>query len=489
MPLVLVGQFSWQFLLMTYVLDVVIFLYYIIKAILQKDDVTIREISNIQSNYLKPKFVKDESNECFLVFTNAFIGYIVLGFYYFLTVPNVNSIILIIFVFTNINLLFKVITSTINSFKKDINTYTRNRLLEEVSIGILRISLVIYFVLWALNISVFSAVFQILSFDFLWIYLIILISITLFIITIIIYRFGEKRNIQLEINYLNNRLIYYDSIKNLIYQQESIELKNSLKDQAILIFDEIIKNEKEILEISKKMLFELITQDFQLSSIINSYLVPEERKYVMDLIKEMHDLRNKMKDEKISRFRRNQRDEFIRKEIREIMKNAKYKELEDKIENELRKSNLKITKIMRKLLDWDIREDRKLSKIDAKSRLEQAKNDFTKITNFDVFKKEIYEIFEDENLHRKLTSMCKPQVEQYNELMILKKELDEFTRSKYSRAKYERFRNWIETRLRGFKSDRKESESRKSIKFMDNIIRGIFWLTSNGIIILIKQFL
>jgi len=500
-PLVLLHKFSWQFLLMSLFTDIILSGYLIIRDFLRKEDIENRNITNAQKLVIKPNFLKDKNKEDFLYISMSVIGYFILALFYFF-IEDLNSIfkisIFIIFMTLNISNIFNTFVSLSYVFRKDISTNTRKKIIEESIIGILRLSLITYFVYWTFDIDIFSTMFQIGNIRFIWFYLLIFIVVCLFFVMVLVYSLGEKRTVQYNVSYIEKNLNNYEKVREILIL-DTIETR---KEKLIQELNEIQKSysiiKNQLLEKSKTTLIDLIEQDLFYSFTIDENLETDESKHVMSFIKEITNLEKEIKLNESLKNNKKLKNEYRKNYFEKLFEKDEYKIYHNKIEDELNKPNINIRRILVQLLKGDFWELSNLEKVSGNTKLEMIDIKMSNITGYEMFLDLITELFGNQDILKligyqdilkKINSMHKPIYNRYNSLKMLLFELDQLIVSKHEHEDYSKTNKWLNERINELKLDITNTKQRKSIDVTNKIIQGIVWIISNGILLIIKQYM
>lgn len=490
-PLVLVKQFSWQFLLMALVFDIILSNYLLIRDYLRKEDIENRNIIYTQKLVIKPKFLKDEQKEdAFNTSISAF-GYAILTIFY-LFVVDLNSIfnLLLFIIFISINLpnIFKTFISLVYVFRKDITSDTRKRIIEETIIGILRLTLITYFVFWTFEIDLFSTFYQIGKIEILWIYLILLIVVVLFLLVILIYSLGERRNIKYHVEYIEKNLKNHEEIKEIMILNERENREKLLIQKLNKLQNSFTEIKKQLLEKSKKILLDLIKQDINYSFKIDEKIETDESKLALPLI---YEITNIEKEAKLDNSLNNnkQLNDYYRTKLEELLSTSKYKIFQDRLKDELSKNKINIRRIKFRLIRSNIGEYLNLDKISSKKKLEMIDIKLSNIDDYDIFLELIDELLGNREILKKINSLCKPVYDLYLSLKTLLSELDQLSLLQQKQDYYIKLKHWLEDRIIELKFDTLITKQRRSIDITNKIIQGFVWIISNGLLLIIKQYL
>ncbi len=447
-----------------------------------------REIGKLQSKYLVPGFFKTKFTEDKRIWLSFLLWIITIAIIFFSPQiydnPNFFKIyILVTFFVITIYYIIDSIIAISNIHSEKIESTTRRIYIEKAAMGIFRLSFVSYLVLWFFDINLFDPMFTINQLDFYWLFLVVGITIILFLISLLIYRRGEQRSLKNETKYIDELLTIYQDVKKIIEVKDLKKTIKSLTKIKKLLLQIINSGYESIHENAVEIFKELKEQEYDIQERIDFYFTERNFKKFDKNLKESYKIYSKFKLKEIKKkdesFHRNITDLLSKFIDEKILKDFDYQNIED----------ISFAFIYNKLKDM-LDQDRIRFLALLYPRLTEKITEFNidDYHNWDSFYKIITKIFSLEFI-KKLTSLDKYLLNQIERIEELICEIDFLTKHQ-EKIGVQQFKNWTNQQIIIHNQEKIICESRNRLKTSDTLIRGIFWLLSNIIIgIFLKQIL
>lgn len=177
----------------------------------------------------------------------GFLTYIIIGIIYFgIDVEPANQTIYLIaalFILYSFLVIVRVYESIPKALSSKITSFLRKEYVFMIAIGIYQLSFVALFVLWVFGIGLFDVIFLIIGIPFYWFYLVLLISLGLFLVTTIIYSIGEKRRNKIEEKFYEEQNEMLEKIINTIDIDKIGETKKGLDDLINYLYEKKVNLE------------------------------------------------------------------------------------------------------------------------------------------------------------------------------------------------------------------------------------------------------
>ena len=160
--------------------------------------------------------------------------YVIIGIIYFgIDVEPAKQTVYIIaalFIMGSSLVIVRILIAIPNALSPKITRDVRKDYVFMIAIGIYQLSFVTLFVLWVFGVGFFDVIFLIYGIPIYWFYLVLLISLGLFLITTVLYSIGEKRRNKIEAKFYEERNETLDKIINTIDIDKINETKEGLED-------------------------------------------------------------------------------------------------------------------------------------------------------------------------------------------------------------------------------------------------------------------
>jgi len=447
-----------------------------------------REIGKLQSKYLTPKFFKTKFNEVKRIWLSILLWIITITIIFFTPqiYENKNFLKIYILVTFFVITIYYIINSIIaisNIYSEKIESTTRRIYIEKAAMGIFRLSFVSYLILWMFDINLLDPIFTINQLDFYWLFLVLGITIILFLISLIIYRQGEQRSLKNETKYIDELLTIYQDVKKIIRVKDLKKTKKSLTKINKLLLQRINSGYESIHKNTVEIFKELKEQDDDIQERIDYYFTERNFKKFDKNLKESYKIYSKFKLKEIEKkdesFHRNIADLLYKFRDEKILEDFDYQNIED----------ISFAFIYNKLKDIPDQDRIRFLPL-LYPRLTEKITEFNidDYHNWDSFYKIITKIFSLEFIE-KLTSLDKYLLSQIESIEELICEIDFITKHQ-EKIRIQQFKNWTNQQTIICNQEKIICENRKTLKTSDTLIRVIFLLLSNTIIgIFLKQIL